>query len=136
MKNIKIIVDCSIVKFLIVGIVNTLLGFACMMFLYTLLDLGYWISTALTYLLGNILSFILNRSLTFNYSNNSYKIKIKFTVNVVICYLVAYGFSYYVVKPYILSCFTKEYVLKFIMVISIGFYTILNYAGQRFWVFR
>lgn len=136
MKNLKVFANCSIFKFLIVGIINTILGFAFMSILYDSFHLGYWLSTALTYLVGNILSFILNRSFTFHYAKNNYKVKIKFTINVVLCYLVAYGFSCFAIKPYLINCFSEKSVVKFLMFISIGFYTILNYTGQRFWVFK
>ena len=59
------IFDRTILKFLIVGVVNTLFGTAVMFSLYNLAGCSYWISSAANYILGSILSFFLNKYFTF-----------------------------------------------------------------------
>lgn len=56
------LIDSSILKFLLVGVGNTLLSMALM---FLLEDLGYWPSTAIAYVAGAVMSFFLNRSFTF-----------------------------------------------------------------------
>ena len=53
------IVDIKTIKFLIVGVVNTLFGTAIMFGLYNLAGCSYWISSAANYFFGSILSFFL-----------------------------------------------------------------------------
>ena len=62
MKKLRDLFDVSMLKFLLVGVLNTLVG-AVLMFL--LEGLGYWPSTAIAYTLASVMSFFLNRSFTF-----------------------------------------------------------------------
>ena len=48
------LIDSSILKFLLVGVGNTLLSMALM---FLLEDLGYWPSTAIAYVAGAVMSF-------------------------------------------------------------------------------
>src|SRR5699024_8647251 len=57
--------DRKLWKFLLVGVVNTLVGSAIMFGLYNLAGWGYWVSSAMNYLLTSILSFFLNKYFTF-----------------------------------------------------------------------
>ena len=59
-------IDFVTLKFLIVGVVNTVFGTAVMFVSYNLLHLDYWISTGANYVLGSILSYFLNKTFTFN----------------------------------------------------------------------
>ena len=49
--------DRTLLKFVIVGITNTLLGSAVMFAMYNLLHCSYWVSSAANYIVGSILSF-------------------------------------------------------------------------------
>ncbi len=57
--------DVSFLKFLAVGVLNTLLGAAIMYGLYNLAGWSYWPATLANYIPTSILSFLLNRSFTF-----------------------------------------------------------------------
>lgn len=57
--------DWTAVKFIFVGIINTVFGTAIMFGLYNLAGCSYWISSAANYFLGSILSFALNKHFTF-----------------------------------------------------------------------
>ena len=87
--------DWTILKFLIVGVVNTVFGTIVMFSLYNLAGCSYWISSAANYILGSILSFFLNKYFTFQNRERSWGQVVRFTVNIAACYLVAYG----VAKP-------------------------------------
>ena len=68
---LKKIFDPTLFRFLLVGVVNTLVGYGVMFGLYNLAGLhlwgdpGYWISSAANYLVGSVVSFFLNKHFTF-----------------------------------------------------------------------
>lgn len=59
------VVDRKLLKFVAVGIVNTVVGTAIMFGLYNLAGCSYWVSSATNYTLTSILSFFLNKFFTF-----------------------------------------------------------------------
>ena len=121
-------------KFILVGIINTLFGYAIMFVFYNLFGLSYWISSASNYIFGSILSYFLNKYYTFQNKERSIKIVIKFIINITICYVIAYG----VAKPvtgYILSDFGRQIQENAAMLVGMGLFVILNYIGQRLIVF-
>ncbi len=130
----KKLIDPSMWKFLLVGVANTLLS---MVLMFLLEGLGYWPSTAIAYVAGAALSFFLNRSFTFKSNAAFWPSVVKFAVNVVVCYLIAYSIAQPVVT-WVLSSTAippiwQERIAK---VCGMGLYTVLNYFGQRFFAFR
>ena len=69
------------IRFIIVGIANTVFGTAIMFLAYNLLHLSYWISSAANYFFGSILSYFLNKYYTFGSKNKSWKEVIRFILN-------------------------------------------------------
>ena len=55
----------TVLKFLLVGVVNTLIGTGTMFLLYNLAHCSYWVSSAANYVVGGIVSFFLNKYFTF-----------------------------------------------------------------------
>ena len=53
------------IRFIIVGVINTVIGTTIMFGMYNLLGINYWISTASNYILVSILSYYLNKHFTF-----------------------------------------------------------------------
>ncbi|WP_153551063.1 GtrA family protein [Ligilactobacillus murinus] len=82
-------------KFILVGIVNTIFGMGIMFIFYNFFHFSYWVSSASNYIFGSILSYFLNKHFTFQNKSKSLATVIKFTVNITICYLIAYN----VAKP-------------------------------------
>ena len=66
MKNIKQYLDLTFWKFILVGIINTLVGTTVMFVAYNLCHLNYWVSSASNYVVGSIVSYFLNKYFTFN----------------------------------------------------------------------
>ena len=91
--KIKNILDITFWKFVLVGIVNTLVGTAVMFAAYNVLHLSYWISSASNYVVGSIVSYFLNKYFTFQNKEKSWKQLVKFALNITVCYLVAYGLA-------------------------------------------
>ena len=127
--------DWTILKFLIVGVVNTVFGTIVMFSLYNLAGCSYWISSAANYILGSILSFFLNKYFTFQNRERSWGQVVRFTVNIAACYLVAYG----VAKPAVRMLLSGQSVSiqeNAAMLVGMCLFTGLNYFGQRFFAFR
>ena len=125
----------TFVKFLSVGVINTLVGTVVMFGAYNILHWNYWVSTALNYIVGGVISFFLNKKFTFHYKGSSVKAAVRFCINIVICYVLAYGLA----KPAVyrlLGSFSQNIQENGAMVLGMGLYVILNYIGQRFFTFR
>lgn len=127
--------DYTLLRYILVGIVNTLFGTTIMFLFYNLLHFGYWVSSASNYIFGSTLSFFLNKHFTFRNKSRSPKTVLKFIVNILLCYLVAYGIAKPAVR-FLLSgadLVIQDNAAMFTgMIVFIG----LNYLGQRFFAFR
>ena len=129
------IFDKTFLKFIAVGIINTLFGMAIMFYCYNILELGHWFSSAMNYLFGGILSYFLNKKYTFEVKETSQKTIIRFAINLTVCYVIAYG----VAKPLALYLFQgvgERLQGNIALGIGMGLYVLLNYVGQRFWAFK
>ena len=135
MELFKKFVDKTFWKFILVGIINTLIGTAAMFTAYNLIGLSYWISSALNYILGSIVSYFLNKHFTFQVKEKSAKFVLKFIVNISVCYFVAYGLA----KPLatkILTGFPVNVQENGAMLVGMCLFVFLNYWGQRFFAFK
>lgn len=127
--------DSTVPKFLLVGIINTIVGAGIMFLLYNLAHCSYWFSSAANYVVGGIVSFFLNKYFTFQNKGWSWGQVIKFTVNLLICYLIGYGIAKEA-SEVVLSEMEVELQENIAMLVGMCMYTVLNYFGQRFWAFR
>lgn len=129
------LVDGKFWRFILVGIVNTIVGTAIMFGLYNFAGVTYWGSSAANYILTSILSYFLNKYFTFQHKENTLKSAIRFTINIAICYLLAYGIA----KPltyWFLSNTTVAIQENIAMIVGMVFFTVFNYLGQRFFAFK
>ena len=132
------LIDSSILKFLLVGVGNTLLS---MVLMFLLEGLGYWPSTAIAYVAGAVLSFFLNRHFTFQSEETLGRSAVKFAVNVAVCYVLGYGIAGFIVQPIATVVLAQLGVSglwpeRLVKLAGMGLYTIFNYFGQRFFAFR
>lgn len=133
MKN-KII-DKTTLKFLLVGIINTLVGNGVMFLLYNLCGVGYTLSTVANYVVGSIVSYFLNKYYTFKQNKKSFKEVLRFIITIIVCYAVAYGAA----KPlaYLVFGGLSETIKdNLAMLAGSGMFIVLNYFGQRFFAFK
>lgn len=129
------VIDGKIIKFLIVGVVNTLFGAAIMFGLYNLVGCSYWLSSAANYFFGSILSFFLNKSFTFGNKDSLRNTVPKFVLNILICYLLAYGIA----KPAVLCLLEGSLATiqeNLAMFVGMCLFTAFNYIGQRYFAFK
>lgn len=136
MKNLlKKFADKTFLRFVLVGIINTLFGTAIMFVFYNVFGLSYWLSSASNYFFGSILSYLLNKYYTFRYKKRDWKVVGRFALNIAACYLIAYGIA----KPLIaalMSSFAVNVQENVAMVCGMGLFVVLNYLGQRFFAFK
>jgi putative flippase GtrA len=129
------IIDKTFFKFIIVGIVNTIIGAGIMFVLYNLFNVGYWVSSATVYVAGSILGFFLNKYFTFATKEWTLFMIIAFIVNIAVSYFIAYGLA----RPalnYLLrdnSLAIRENAALFT---GICLFSGINYIGQRYFVFK
>lgn len=127
--------DPSMLRFLLVGVVNTLVGAGIMFLLYNLAGCSYWLSSAANYIVGGVVSYFLNKYYTFKNTERSWKQVLRFALNVAVCWLLAYGIA----KPLalrLLAGFDEKLQTNAAMLVGLCLYTALNYLGQRFFAFR
>ena len=125
----------SLVRFIIVGIINTLVGAGVMFFMYNIAGAGYWVSSALNYIVGSIVSYFLNKYFTFRQKQKSLRIVLSFIANICACYLIAYGAARPLVEM-MLSGSPAAVTDNISMLLGMAVFVGLNYLGQRFVVFR
>lgn len=123
--------DTTFLKFLCVGVVNTLVGAGIMFCLYNIFHVSYWISSACNYIVGGMVSFFLNKHFTFQSRKKSVAHVLLFCGNLVLCYFIAYGLA----RPFVTWMGrTWEVSVRdnVSMLVGLCMYTVLNYIGQRF----
>ena len=124
------IIDKKLLKFVLVGIVNTLVGTAIMFGLYNLAGCSYWVSSAANYVIGSILSYVLNKK----HQGQIAQSALRFTGNIAVCYLLAYGIAKPAVRA-ILTGATQQVQENIAMLAGMILFTGFNYLGQRYFVF-
>lgn len=143
MEKIKQLLDPTFFRFILVGIVNTLVGYGVMFGLYNLAglhtwgDAGYWISSAANYIVGSVVSFFLNKHFTFRNQEKGAGVVLRFVINISVCWLLAYGLA----KPAVSWALGGmglggQLLGNLTMLFGSGLFVLLNYFGQRFFAFR
>ena len=135
--------DSSFFRFLIVGCINTLVGYGVMFGLYNLAglhrwgDLGFWLSSAANYVIGSIVSYFLNKHFTFRSTEKGAKVVGRFILNITVCYLLAYGLAKPVVTWLLSNTGWSQQIQGNLAMLGVSvLFVMLNYLGQRFFAFR
>lgn len=129
------IFDKTVIKFLMVGILNTVVGAATIFLLYNVAHCSYWLSSSASYVGVGVVSFFLNKYFTFQNNAWSWGQIGKFVANMAVCYLLAYGLA----KPFVLYLLAGQTIQlqeNIALLVGMCLYTVLNYIGQRFFAFR
>lgn len=117
--------NSTFIKFCLVGVANTAFGATVMFLLYNLTSCSYWVSSAISYVLGSILSFFLNKYFTFKARHWSIKMVAFFILNIAFCYFAAFKIAEIIFEHGNLALF-----------FGMCLYTLMNYFGQKFVVFK
>ena len=135
MKKLLSLFDVKLLKFLLVGVLNTLLGDGLSFLLINLTDLNMWLATALPTVIASVMSYFLNKYFTFKNTEKGWRPALRFALNIAVCYLLAYGIAIPLMQ-WALSAAEptlRDNLSKLIgMCLFVGF----NYLGQRLFAFR
>jgi putative flippase GtrA len=136
----KKLLDKSLLFFLLIGAGNTLLSMGIMYLLYTLAGFGYWGSSAVAFTLTSILSFLLNKRLSFRYEGHVWAAAVRFALVIAVCYLIAYSLAQpataWLLGKMMSAALSSVTIDKVALLTGQVLFTGLNYFGQRFFAFR
>ncbi|UFT99743.1 GtrA family protein [Radiobacillus kanasensis] len=123
-------------RFMAVGVVNTIVGVSFMYGLYYL-GLSYWVATCIGNGLGACVSYGLNRSFTFRSDKPVKQSILPFFLVIGICYVLAYSISIGLVTELlsVVNLFSVNRVEDIAIIVGAGIYTLLNFVGQKRFVF-
>ena len=127
--------DAAFLRFLLVGLINTLVGSGVMFLLYNLAHRGYWFSSAMNYVVGSVVSYFLNKNFTFRRRGHDAATVPRFILNIAVCYAAAYGAARPLARA-VLSGASETLRDNVAMGCGMCIFTALNYLGQRMFVFR
>ena len=131
--KLRTLLDPTLFRFILVGLINTAVGYGVMFGLYNLAglhtwgDTGYWISSAANYIVGSVVSFFLNKHFTFRNQEKGMKVVLRFALNITVCWALAYGAG---------TGWSQQLQGNLSMLAGSGLFVFLNYFGQRFFAFR
>ena len=134
--------DIKFFKFLLVGVINTVLGTGVMFLLYNVFDINYYVCTVCNYIVGGTTSYFLNKYFTFKNNRKSKRMVFYFIIFIVLSWAIAYP-----LLKYIIYSIFEHYPLTFVtlsekakgniaMCFGVVVYTAINYICQRFIVFK
>lgn len=126
-KQIKLALQHTAVKFLSVGMINTLLSVVVIFSLKYFVQASDVFANAVGYVLGLACSFILNKNWTFNQSENSWLALPKF--------LLVFAVSYLINILTVLMFIKLGLNDYFAQLTGIPLYSITFYLGSRYFVF-
>ena len=135
--QLKQFLSREFLTFLVVGVVNTLVGTAIMLILYNVFGCSYWVSSFCDYFFGSILSYFLNKHFTFHYQGSDWRSIVKFALNIVVCYLIAYSLALPLTRAALESLqLSKPVVENVAMLVGTVLFMVINYLGQKFYAFK
>lgn len=145
--------DEKLIKFALVGVLNTVVGYAINLVMLNIVGLGVFLSGAVNYSLTSVMSFFLNKYFTFKSKGNIFKEALRFALNIAICFTLAYGIAEPLTE--FVMGYAPEGVFEFVENVTLGLlkerqniidniatlvgmvlFVIFNYTGQRFFAFK
>lgn len=117
------------VRFLVVGLLNTSAGLLCIYGAMWAFGLDYRLANVIGYLVGSVLSFVLNRSWTFRYDGVWWLSAIRWSAVVGACFLLNFGV--------VVLLYEKFHVpVGIAQLAGVACYTAASFVGGRFFAFR
>lgn len=135
--------DIKFWKFILVGLINTVVGMGLQFVLFNLLRWNEFVCSAIGYTVGSIVSYFLNKYFTFKFKGKGWRPVTRFALNIVLCYGIAYGIAIPAVKwiclHYSLTLFNwsqETFAGNASLAVGACLFVALNYCGQRYFSFR
>lgn len=118
----------SFILYLLVGGINTIIGFG-IIFLLMFLGVNAELSNLSGYACGFICSYFLNKSITFKSKNSHKKDFIRFLIVTGIIYLINIAILFLLYKIFYINPYISQ-------IIAGIFYTISGYCFNKLWTFK
>jgi putative flippase GtrA len=131
----KMIFDKVFLKFLLVGVINTIVGYSIMFVMHNVMRMSYWLSSGFGYYISAVFGFFLNKRFTFTVKRWSVFMIVSFIVVIVVSYYLPYWVAEHVIKI-IFPNNTENFRGNVALVVGTGMASAVSYLGQRFIVFR
>lgn len=129
--------DNSFTRFLLVGVLNTLVGLTAIYLLLNLLGLNYWLATFLGNSTGAVVSYVLNKTFTFRHKGTIRESFWKFVLVILVCYGVSYWAGLRLTSFWLASFpFERKWIENAAVLAGAGIYTVTNYLGNKYFAFR
>jgi putative flippase GtrA len=124
----------TFVRFIAVGMINTIIGISLILLLLNVFGASYWVSTFIGNSVGALISYFLNRNFTFNSNVSNKKGMGIFFVVILVSYFISYDIGYKMLTRNLMNL--NLYGEELSILCAAFIYTILNYLGQRFLTFK
>ena len=102
---------------------------------YNVFHISYWVSAAFNHAAGSTSGYFLNKNFTFHNKEHNWRIVLKYVINIITCYFVAYGIA----KPlmyWLLSGADRSIQENVAMGVGLVIYIGMNYLNLRFYLFK
>jgi putative flippase GtrA len=140
---IKNFFDVKFWKFILVGLLNTLIGEGLKFLLFNLCHTGVWVSSIIGMVIGSVVSYFLNKHFTFKNKEKGWQPILRFAINIAICFTLANGIALPIVEW---ICLTNSITMfgwtvetfagNASMITASCLFVAFNYIGQRFFAFK
>jgi len=128
----------SMLWFLLIGAGNAGLTILLMLGLYSLLHLGYWLSSGTAFFVCSIISYHLNKRISFKNDDAVIKTSVKFALVIAVSYLAAYSAARPLTAELLERCglqIDQADLERIAMLVGQVVFTAVNYLGQRYFAF-
>ncbi len=117
----------ELIIFCIIGFVLLVIDFGVYSIMYHYMSIKLEISKGVAYIFGTLVSFYLNKKLTF---------KKEYKHNFLIKFIILYCFSFVgnVMFNTLIFNYTENFIFAYIFALFIA--VAINFIGQKFWVFK
>lgn len=146
-RRLKRMVDRTLVYYVIIGILNFIVCTALMFLLFNDCGVSERIAPLFNYGLGSLIWYLACRFIIFRGKQSTWQQLVRFLVEVIICYVICY----YLVAPLLSKALLRHERVRWLfsfggdsdvmirgnceLTIGTLAYAILNYFGQRYFVF-
>lgn len=145
----KKVFDRTLLLYVLIGVTNFIVCTAIMFFLYNFAGWSKDTAPIVNYGLGSLIWYVSCLKIVFPGHKSSVGLVVRFCIEVVVCYLLAYYVFAGILTSYAISSGTVVRLLGLsrnadpqtvrdncYMAVGAFAYSILNYIGQRYFVFR
>lgn len=149
LEKIKSLFDIKLWKFLLVGVLNTVVGEGLKALFLATTRLGPLPAGLISTVIASVMSYFLNKYFTFKYKGDGKGAALRFTLNILVCWALSNAIGLLLIYPLLthgeggwfnglrLIGTEKNGLADYIAtysasVLFVGF----NYLGQRFFAFR